>query len=137
MLAPAARGLRVLVAEEDALSAAMLRGVLEQLGHHVVHAHDGRRACDLAQICEVDLYMIADRLPERDGAETARFIRALKDPAVAAPIIALIAGDAEEAQAMQNAGVDLLLRKPVTVASVARAVTATRRPQAPAIAAVA
>jgi signal transduction histidine kinase/CheY-like chemotaxis protein len=134
MLAPAARGLRVMIAEDDALAAAMLRGVLEQLGHHVVHAHDGRRACDLAQICEVDLYMIADRLPEMDGAETARSIRALKGPPSTAPIVALIAGDAEEAQAMQGAGVDLLLRKPVTVASVARALTAARRAQIAAVA---
>lgn len=137
-LTPAARGLRILVAEDDALAAAMLRGVLEQLGHQVVHAHDGRRACDLAQVCEVDVYMIADRLSERDGAETARAIRALDGAIGAAPIIALIAGDAEEAQAMQQAGVDLLLRKPVTVASVARALTAARRTSSPpAIAAVA
>ncbi|HKT52897.1 MAG TPA: ATP-binding protein [Caulobacteraceae bacterium] len=137
MLASAARGLRVLIAEDDALSAAMLRGVLEQLGHHVVHAHDGRRACDLAEICEVDLYIIADRLAQKDGAATTRAIRALKGQGPTTPIIALIAGDAEEAQAMRQAGVDLLLRKPVTVASVARALTATRRPPAPLIAAVA
>ena len=40
---------KVLIAEEDALDAAMLRGILEQLGHQVVHARDGRRAVDLAR----------------------------------------------------------------------------------------
>ncbi|HQT55763.1 MAG TPA: response regulator, partial [Phenylobacterium sp.] len=35
------RTLKVLIAEDDALNAAMLRAVIEQLGHQVVHAVDG------------------------------------------------------------------------------------------------
>src|SRR5262249_54123027 len=36
--------LKVLMAEDDGLNAAMLRTILEQLGHQVVHAQNGRRA---------------------------------------------------------------------------------------------
>ena len=119
--------LRVLVAEDDALHAAMLRSVLEQLGHHVLQAHDGQRACELAQICDVDLIMLDVRLPVMDGPQTARAIRRIDGPAAKVPIIAVIGGDADEAAALLEAGADQVLRKPVTVANVARALAAALR----------
>jgi signal transduction histidine kinase/ActR/RegA family two-component response regulator len=122
-----AQAMRVLVAEDDALHAAMLRSVLEQLGHHVLQAHDGRRACELAQICEVDVVMLDVRLPVMDGPQTARAIRRLEGPTAHAPIIAIIGGDADEAAACIEAGADQVLRKPVTVASVARALAGALR----------
>ena len=122
-----AQAMRVLVAEDDALHAAMLRSVLEQLGHHVLQAHDGQRACELAQICEVDVIMLDVRLPVMDGPQTARAIRRLEGPAAHAPIIAIIGGDPEEAAACLEAGADHVLRKPVTVASVARALAGALR----------
>ncbi len=114
--------LRILVAEDDALNAAMLRAILEQLGHQVVHAHDGQRALELAEFCQFDLIMLDGRMPHLTGPEAAREIRALSSAAREAPIIAVIGGDAEEAQACLLAGVDEVLRKPVTVSAVARAV---------------
>jgi len=122
-----ARAMRVLVAEDDALHAAMLRSVLEQLGHHVLQAHDGRRACELAQICEVDVILLDVRLPLMDGPQTARAIRRIDGPTAHAPIIAIIGGDPEEAAACIEAGADRVLRKPVTVASVARALAGALR----------
>ncbi|ATQ45025.1 hybrid sensor histidine kinase/response regulator [Caulobacter mirabilis] len=116
------RPLRVLIAEDDALNAAMLRAILEQLGHQVVHAHNGRRALDLAQLAEFDLLMLDGRMPLLDGPQTAAAVRALDAPVAAAPIIAVIGGDAEEARECLEAGADAVLRKPVTVAGVARAV---------------
>jgi signal transduction histidine kinase/ActR/RegA family two-component response regulator len=134
-----ARALRVLVAMEDALQTAMLRAVLEQLGHQVLQAHDGQRACDLAQACDVDLIMLDGRLPVMDGPQTARAIRGLPGPMARTPIIAIIGGEPEEASACLEAGVDQVLRKPVSVAGVARALTEAmredraprRRPRAP------
>ena len=121
------RSLKVLVAEDDALGAAMLRGVLEQLGHHVLHARDGRRAFELAQICEVDLIMLDGRMAEMGGAETIRAIRALAGPAGRTPIVAVIEGDGDEARAVLEAGADQALRKPVSVSSAARVLAAVAR----------
>ena len=121
------RSLKVLVAEDDALGAAMLRGVLEQLGHHVLHARDGRRAYELAQICEVDLIMLHGRMPEMDGAETIRALRALAGPISRMPIVAVIDGDGEEARAVLEAGADQVLRKPISVSSAARVLAAVAR----------
>ena len=124
---PRPRSLKVLVAEDDALGAAMLRGVLEQLGHHVLHARDGRRAFELAQICEVDLIMLDGRMAEMGGAETIRAIRALAGPPGRIPVVAVIDGDGEEARAVLDAGADQVLRKPVSVSSAARVLAAVAR----------
>jgi signal transduction histidine kinase/CheY-like chemotaxis protein len=126
---PAARPLRALVVEDDALNAAMLRAVLEQLGHRVLHAQDGARAIELLKVSEFDLVMLDGRMPGMDGPETARALRALPNSANRLPVVAVIGGDAEEAQAMIDAGADTVLRKPVTVASVARAVADATTPR--------
>jgi signal transduction histidine kinase/CheY-like chemotaxis protein len=131
--APAPK-LRILAAEDDALHAAMLRSVLEQLGHNVLQAHDGRRALELAQICDVDVIMLDVRLPGMDGPQATRAIRSLDGGNATAPVIAIIGGDAEEATAALAAGADQVLRKPVTVNSVARALAAAQRgPREPAV----
>jgi signal transduction histidine kinase/ActR/RegA family two-component response regulator len=122
-----AHAMRILVAEHDTLHAAMLRSVLEQLGHHVLQAHDGQRARELAEICDVDLIMIDARLPLMDGPQTTRAIRGLKGPNARAPIIAIIGGDADEALACIEAGADQVLRKPMAVAGVARALAGVMR----------
>ncbi|KQW66503.1 histidine kinase [Phenylobacterium sp. Root77] len=114
--------LRVLIAEDDALNAAMLRAVLEQLGHQVVHAVDGRRAVDLARVCEFDLLMIDGRMPNMDGPAAIAAVRELEGAIALVPIVAVIGGDADEANECTQAGADSVLRKPVSVSAVARAV---------------
>ncbi|MET3664923.1 ATP-binding protein [Caulobacter sp. 1776] len=117
----APRSLRILIAEDDALNAAMLRAVLEQLGHQVVHAQNGRRASDLAKIAEFDLLMLDHRMPIMDGAAATAILRETDGPNRDAPIVAMIDGDGDEASEFLNAGADIVLRKPVSVAAVARA----------------
>ncbi|CAN7639043.1 hybrid sensor histidine kinase/response regulator [Caulobacter sp. LjRoot300] len=116
------RNLRILIAEDDALNAAMLRAILEQLGHQVVHAQNGRRALDLARICDFDLVMLDGRMPILDGPQTAAALRALDGGNRDVAIVAVIGGDADEARECLDAGADTVLRKPVSVAAVARAV---------------
>ncbi len=118
----ALQALRVLIAEDDALNAAMLRAVIEQLGHQVVHAVDGRRAVDLAGVCEFDLLMIDGRMPNLDGPAAIAAIRALDGARAAVPIVAVIGGDADEARECVASGADAVLRKPVSVNAVARAI---------------
>ena len=115
------RTLRVLIAEDDALNAAMLRAVLEQLGHQVVHAQNGRRAVDLAKIAEFDLLMLDHRMPVMEGPAAAASLRQGDGPNRLTPIVAIIDGDGDEAAEFLEAGADIILRKPVSVAGVARA----------------
>ena len=122
------RTLRVLAAEPDALHAALLRATLEQLGHGMLHAQDGRRALDLLNLGDVDLVLVSGAMTGLTGPETISAIRELGTAAGQAPIVAVIGGEIEEAQACLKAGADAVLRKPVTVANVARAIAAALDP---------
>ncbi len=114
--------LKVLMAEDDGLNAAMLRTILEQLGHQVVHAQNGRRAVDLARAVGFDLVMLDGKMPLMDTPDAIRAIRALADPVGGVPIIAVIGGEAVESSDCLAAGADAVMRKPVSVAAVARAI---------------
>ena len=120
---PTARSLKVLLAEEDALAAAAVRKILEELGHQVAHARDGRRALDLAGACPFDLVILTPGLAEMDIRAATAAIRALEGEAGRTPLIALIDGDLAQSQACLEAGADTVLRKPVSVSALARAVT--------------
>jgi len=120
---PEATGaLKVLMAEDDGLNAAMLRTILEQLGHQVVHAQNGRRAVDLARAVGFDLVMLDARMPVMDAREAVGAIRGFAEPVGQVPIIVVIGGDAGEAGLCLEAGADAVMRKPCTVAGVARAI---------------
>ncbi|HEX6866572.1 MAG TPA: response regulator, partial [Caulobacteraceae bacterium] len=75
-----------------------------------------------ASTIHFDLVMLDGRMPVMGGADTAAALRKLDSPMAQTPIIAVTGGDADEAQACLDAGADAVLRKPVTVAAVARAV---------------
>jgi len=116
--------LRVLAVEPDQLSAAMLRAALDQLGHRMLHAHDGGRALELLKSCEVDAVLVGARLGDGavlSGPDVIRAVRALGSPVARARIVAVIGAEIEEAGACRAAGADAVLRKPVTVGAVARA----------------
>lgn len=118
------RRLRALIACDEALTAAMLRATLEQLGHQVVQAADGGRAVELARVCDLDLAFV-------EGPETIAALRSLAGEAARTPVVALIA-DASEADVRRAAGADALLRKPVTAPAAARAVAEALAARAPA-----
>jgi len=120
--APVMRSLRVLLAEDDALAAAMTRAILEQLGHQVVQAQGGQRALELAEFCPFDLAMMSGRLACMTGPEAPGYVRALSEATHGAPIIALVGGESGEAEACLAAGADQALRKPANVTGVARAI---------------
>ena len=96
-----------------------------------MHAQNGRRALDLARTIDFDLVMLDGRMPVMDGAATATALRQLEGRMSRVPIIAVTGGDAEEAQACLDAGADTVLRKPVTVGAVARAVADAGGPSKP------
>jgi CheY-like chemotaxis protein len=114
----------VLLAEDDGLGAAMMRSILEQLGHQVVQAQGGQRALELAEFCPFDLVVLSGRLTCMTGPDAPGYVFALAEATHGAPVIALVGGDSGEAEACLAAGADQALRKPATVTGVARAVAA-------------
>lgn len=128
---PEAAGLRVLLSEEEPLTAAMLRQVFEQLGHRVVLAASGTRAIELAQVVDFDLALVGDPGSDLDAPALIRALRGLSGPRGNLPIIAATGGDAEQSQDRLNAGANTVLRKPVSVSLAARAVADATSGRAP------
>ena len=115
--APAAAGqprlLKVLVVDDNADAAEMLGMLLASHGHEVVIEHDSLRALDRARSVRPDVCLLDIGLPEMDGKELARRLRA--QPETRAAVLVAVTGygqqqDREEAFA---AGFQHHLVKPV------------------------
>jgi two-component system OmpR family response regulator len=117
---------RVLVVEDDIRMAAALRRGLRSDGLVVDVAGDGERALALARSTEFDAVVLDIMLPDHDGFETCRRLRAA---GVWAPVIMLTARDAVEDRVHGlDAGADDYLTKPFSLAELlARLRALTRR----------
>jgi CheY-like chemotaxis protein len=110
----------ILVADDEPTNQVVMKKVLERLGHRVILASSGRKAVDILAQQACDLVLMDVRMPEMDGHQAAKAIRAADssalDPAV--PIIALTAGTlADERDLALESGMDDLLTKPIDIAS--------------------
>ena len=114
--APSFAGLRVLVVEDNLVNQKVASGLLARMGIDVDVARNGIEALALFPQCQYAAILMDCQMPEMDGYEATRRIRALPTGGHL-PIIALTAGasPAERAQALA-AGMDAFLPKPVRFA---------------------
>jgi AmiR/NasT family two-component response regulator len=102
--------LRVMIAEDEALTRTILRARLEKLGHQVVaEAENGRQAVELAAIHKPDALVMDVKLPEMDGVEAATLI-ALDHPC--AVIFLTASAEADLVEQAAKAGAMAYLMKP-------------------------
>jgi CheY-like chemotaxis protein len=120
--AQALAGLRVLVAEDNAVNMLIIVAQLRRLGAEVVEAENGERAVALAreQVHRLNAVLMDLHMPVRDGLSAARELRA--DPRThALPVIALSAAVLEiEREQAQAAGMRDFIAKPVDEATLMR-----------------
>ncbi|HEX4824120.1 MAG TPA: response regulator [Candidatus Polarisedimenticolaceae bacterium] len=117
-IAPAARPLRILVAEDNPLNQRVARHILEKRGHTVVIARNGREAIDAlapGAAPGFNLVLMDVQMPELDGFAATAAIRQREAGAkTRIPILAMTAhameGDRERCLA---AGMDGYVTKPV------------------------
>ena len=116
----AGRGLRIIIADDEAVIRLGLRAMLEDQGYRVVgEAADGKRALDLVQKLEPDLVFLDIKMPGVDGLQAAR--RLLAERAV--PVIILTAyADRAFVDQAKEAGALAYLVKPVRESDLAPAV---------------
>lgn len=114
--APAAAPLNVLVAEDILINRRVAVGLLERAGHTVTTVPHGRAALErIERGAAVDAVLMDVQMPEMDGVEATRRIRALADPDRAAvPIIGLTASAAPvDVDRCLAAGMTAVLAKPL------------------------
>ena len=106
-------GVRVLMVEDNTINITTVGGYLHDRGYQVEVARTGREALDIVAEARPDVILMDIQMPEMDGLETTRHLRAMPDYADT-PIIALTAlampGDREQCLA---AGANEYLTKPV------------------------
>ncbi len=110
----ATQPLRLLLVEDDATVARVIRGLLEARGHHVTHAGHGLGALGELEADTFDVMLLDLDLPGVDGYQLAGMVRQRETGARHLPIIAITArsGGDEESRA-RAAGMDAFARKPL------------------------
>jgi PAS domain S-box-containing protein len=109
-------GLRILLAEDNAINRALATGILQKRGHSLVHAVNGREALEISRTEPFDLILMDVQMPEMGGFEATARIRDAEQAEGGrhVPIVAMtahaMAGDRERCL---GAGMDDYLSKPL------------------------
>jgi len=122
--------MKILLVEDDAEQARFIRKGLQEAGHVVDHAADGRDGLFLATTANFDAIVLDRMLPRVDGLTVLRTLRA---SAIATPVVVLSAlGEVDDRVAGLRAGGDDYLVKPFALAELlARLEVLQRRAGAP------
>jgi len=114
------KGVNVLAAEDNALNAEILQFMLEDAGANVTLVENGKQ--ELETFCKSEtgffgLILTDILMPEMDGYEASRAIRALERPdAKTVPIVAISANSfPEEIEKSKSAGINAYISKPVDI----------------------
>jgi CheY-like chemotaxis protein/HPt (histidine-containing phosphotransfer) domain-containing protein len=137
-----ARSLRILLAEDNKINQQFAIHLLQKAGHSLHVAENGHQAVDALLARPFDVILMDVQMPELDGVEATRQIRALSGEKAKIPIIAMtahaMAGAREEYLA---AGMDDYISKPVQpalllekLARIAQSQSASAEPPASSVA---
>jgi len=109
----AAKTLKVLLAEDNQINAVLATAIITRAGHEVDVAGNGDEALLALAGGSYDVVLMDMHMPDVDGLEAARRIRALGNDTARIPIIALTANAmASDRQKCLAAGMDDFLSKP-------------------------
>jgi len=116
-------GLRILLAEDNALNREIALELIGETGAQVDAAEDGKQALDAFAASEenyYDLILMDIQMPVMDGYEAVRRIRALPRPDAGTVCIAAMTANAfvEDIKKARDAGMDEHLAKPVDIKSI-------------------
>ena len=113
---------RVLVIEDNQLSAASLREALALIGHEARIAHDGAEGLRVARAFRPEIVLCDLGLPELDGYAVARGFRS--EPALRGAFLVALSGYAqpEDVKRARSAGFDRHLPKPADIDALIRVI---------------
>jgi CheY-like chemotaxis protein len=105
------RSLRVLVADDDAVSRDVVSNYLTGQGHTVAIAKDGCEALDKCMSGHFDLFVVDGSMPGMTGMQIAGVLQRMN---VTQPLILLTGSGSAVADGTMTKGISLVLHKPVT-----------------------
>jgi signal transduction histidine kinase/ActR/RegA family two-component response regulator len=112
---PAEAPLRVLVVDDHAINRRAIQLILQALDCEIAMAEDGLAALEACERTQFDVVFMDVRMPELDGRETTRRLRAGGGLNAAIPVIAVTADTApEDIAACTAAGMNYFVSKPLT-----------------------
>lgn len=112
------RPLRVLVVDDHDINRRAVQLILQPLGCDIATAVDGLKALEISATEPFDVIFMDVRMPELDGRETTRRLRAGGGINAATPVIAVTADTApEDVAACTAAGMNYFVSKPLTPAA--------------------
>jgi CheY-like chemotaxis protein len=113
--------LKILVVDDDELGRRLMHIILTQEGHRVDVAENGLEALEAVKRTPFDIVFMDLHMPDMDGMEASRQIRAWENGDSHTFIVALTASYLPEiGQALFDAGMDNYISKPLDVAQVQR-----------------
>lgn len=122
-------GLRILVADDNAINLAVARAILEAFGASLATAGNGAEALDLLRREPVDLVLMDIHMPIMDGFEALTRLRAGEGGPNDVPVIALTADAMTGAiEALLAAGFDGVAPKPINPQQLVGMIAAVRTP---------
>jgi len=118
------RPMRVLVVDDHDINRRAIQLILQPLGCDISTAADGMAALKICEQTAFDLIFMDVRMPELDGRETTRRIRAGDGPNAGVPIIAVTADTSpDDIAACTDAGMTYFVPKPITPPMLLGAIT--------------
>lgn len=118
------RPMRVLVVDDHDINRRAIQLILQPLGCDIDTAADGMAALNICRTNAFDLIFMDVRMPELDGRETTRRIRAGNGPNANTPIIAVTADTSpRDIQDCTDAGMTYFVPKPITPPMLIGAIT--------------
>ena len=118
------RPMRVLVVDDHDINRRAIQLILQPLGCDIATAADGMAALKICEHTAFDLIFMDVRMPELDGRETTKRIRAGDGPNANVPIIAVTADTSpEDIAACTAAGMTYFVPKPITPPMLLGAIT--------------
>jgi DNA-binding response OmpR family regulator len=101
--------LKVLVVEDDSDAATVFKDALAIEGHDVTVAIDGATAIAIARSVDPDVVVLDLELPDHDGDDVARELRAALSPEASIIVVT----DRNVTNGPIQRGIDLVVQKPV------------------------
>jgi len=111
--AEAANRAKLLVVDDNAKNVELLDATLTGEGYSVLKAYNGKEALQIIEKERPDLVLLDIRMPEMDGYDVCRAIKANPETASICVIMVTVYDEIEEIERGVEAGADDFLSKPV------------------------